>query len=221
MKLPEREQRLFRGSRGRILVLLHRNDRTVNELAETLKLADNTVRAHLATLEQDGFIEQRGLRPGLRKPHYAYHLTPAAEQLFLKACDPLLDNVLSILSGRLAPEAFVALLREAGHRMAGKYIPELEGAERAQRIDKALEVLRELGGVVELEEQSGTLFLQGYRCPLSVVVAEHPRVCQFAERLLSDIVDVPVRERCERGNPPRCCFEIMMDSVYRGQEATL
>src|SRR5206468_4292417 len=90
MKLPDRDHRLFRGSRGRILVLLHHSERTVNELAETLKLADNTVRAHLATLEQDGFIERKGLRQGVRKPHYAYRLTSAAEQLFLKACDPLL-----------------------------------------------------------------------------------------------------------------------------------
>ena len=85
---------------GRILVLLHQGDRTVSELSENLKLADNTVRTHLATLERDGFIEQRGLRPGSRKPHFAYHLTAAGEQLFLRACDPLLDNVLGVLAGR-------------------------------------------------------------------------------------------------------------------------
>jgi predicted ArsR family transcriptional regulator len=215
MKMPNGDRRLFRGSLGRILVLLYHGDRTVSELSEHLKLTDNTVRTHLATLERDGFVEQRGLRPGFRKPHNAYHLTTAAEQLFLKACDPLLDNVLSVLAARETAEAFEAVLRDAGHRMAARVVRELEGAERARRIDRAMDVLRDLGGVVEASEEAGTVFLRGSRCPLSVVVAEHPQVCMFAETVLSDIVDVPVQEHCEKGGTPRCRFEFAMDIESR------
>jgi hypothetical protein len=28
------------------------------------------------------------------------------------------------------------------------------------------------------------------------------------ETLLSDVIGAPVREHCERGERPRCCFEI-------------
>lgn len=216
--MPGYDDRLFKGTRGRILALLRRADRTVSELAEALKLAGNTVRVHLATLERDGIVEQSGLRSGARKPHYAYRLSTGAEHLFLKSCDPVLENLLSILSERFAPDELDALLREAGHRMAENYSQEVQGAVPARRISKALEVLRELGGVVELEEQSGSLFIQGYRCPLSFAVVRHPGICIFAETLLSEIINCAVRERCNRTQPPSCAFEIILEADYASSQ---
>ena len=46
-------QRFFSSTRGRILTLLRREKRTVEDLAGELTLTDNAVRAHLATLERD------------------------------------------------------------------------------------------------------------------------------------------------------------------------
>jgi DNA-binding transcriptional ArsR family regulator len=63
-------------TRGKILALLRTEDRTVSELAAQVKLTDNAVRAHLLTLEGDGLVQERGLRPGIRKPHLSYGLSP-------------------------------------------------------------------------------------------------------------------------------------------------
>ncbi|HET8631769.1 MAG TPA: ArsR family transcriptional regulator, partial [Thermomicrobiales bacterium] len=79
------ERRFFGSTRGRVLALLRRASRTVDELARALGLTDNAVRAHLATLERDGLVRQEGLRRGAGKPAYAYDLTPAAERLFPSA----------------------------------------------------------------------------------------------------------------------------------------
>ena len=49
--------------------LLRTRDRTVNELAEELRLTDNAVRAHLASLERDRLVVHAGMKPGFRKPH--------------------------------------------------------------------------------------------------------------------------------------------------------
>ena len=57
-------QRFFTSTRGRIVTLLRRASRTVDELAAALDLTDNAVRAHLATLERDGIVQQRGARRG-------------------------------------------------------------------------------------------------------------------------------------------------------------
>ena len=206
------DPRLLRGTAGQILVLLYNGEHTVSELAIGLGLADNTVRAHLASLESNGLVEQRGLRRGSRRPHHAYHLTAAAEQLFLKSCDPVLDKLLEVLAARAAPEDLVSVLREAGHRMAAPYILQPEAADRARRIEKALEVLRELGGVVDAQQEEGAMSIRGYRCPLSVVVDRHPEVCALAETLISDIVGVPALERCDKGNPPRCRFQLAMQA---------
>jgi len=40
------------------------------------------------------------VRRGLRKPHYAYSLTPEAEQLFPKAYGALLGELLTVLEQR-------------------------------------------------------------------------------------------------------------------------
>src|SRR5262245_13833383 len=65
-------QRFFASTRGRIITLLRRASRTVDELAQVLGLTDNAVRAHLNTLERDGFVQQRGARRGNSKPSYVY-----------------------------------------------------------------------------------------------------------------------------------------------------
>jgi predicted ArsR family transcriptional regulator len=57
---PYRDQKFFEGTRGKVVTLLRRGGRTVEGLARELGLTDNGVRAHLATLERDGIVRQRG-----------------------------------------------------------------------------------------------------------------------------------------------------------------
>lgn len=57
-------QRFLSSTRGQIILLLRRKSRTVEGLAQELRLTDNAVRAHLATLERDGLVLQRGVRRG-------------------------------------------------------------------------------------------------------------------------------------------------------------
>jgi hypothetical protein len=33
-------------------------------------------------------------------------------------------------------------------------------------------------------------------------------VCRMAETLVTEVAGVPVYERCDRGERPRCCFEV-------------
>src|SRR5919202_3298969 len=84
------DKRFFASTRGRIVGLLRRAARTVNELAQALDLTDNAVRAHLATLERDGLVQQSGTRPGFRKPNLTYELTADAGQFFPKPYGPVL-----------------------------------------------------------------------------------------------------------------------------------
>src|SRR5713226_3364089 len=91
-------QHFFASTRGQIVTLLRRGSRTVDELAQALNLTDNAVRAHLATLERDGFVRQRGVRRGSSKPAYVYDVNPEAESLFPKAYDRVLRQVLDVLS---------------------------------------------------------------------------------------------------------------------------
>ncbi len=78
------------------------------------------------------------------------------------------------------------------------------------RLEAAVGVLNELGGLAELEERDGITLIRGYSCPLAAVVTDRPEVCRLAEALLAELVGAPVRERCNRGDEnPRCCFEVV------------
>jgi predicted ArsR family transcriptional regulator len=203
------DRKFFESTRGRIVALLRRNDRTVEGLARELSLTDNGVRAHLATLERDGIVRQRGsVRRGSGggKPAYVYELTPEAEELLPKGYEPLLHRLLDVLVEQLGPEESEALLRATGRRMAeGQPVP---ADDVPGRLEAAIEVLNKLGGLAELEEDNGTFVIRSYSCPLAAVTPDHPEVCRMAETLITELTGVPVHEHCDRGAKPRCCFEV-------------
>jgi predicted ArsR family transcriptional regulator len=202
-------KRFFANTRGKIITLLRRASRTVNELAEALDLTDNAVRAHLTSLERDGLVEQSGSQRGHRKPHLTYALTTDASVLFPKAYGTLFDALLKLLRERASAEEVDDLLREMGRRLAAEAAERMEGKSRKERIEKALELLEGMGGLAEVEEREGELYIRGCDCPLSAAVEGNPQVCRVAESFLSEVIGVPVREKCLKGSSPRCRFEIV------------
>lgn len=201
-----------------MVTLLRRSGRTVEELARALGLTDNGVRSHLAILERDGIVRQRGTVSrgggGGGKPAYVYELTPEAEALFPKAYGPVLRQLLNVMVERLGPEETEVLLRTVGRRIADERTVPVDGS--STRLERAVGVLNELGGLAELEERDGAFVIRGYSCPLTGVVPGHPEVCRLAEALLTELAGVPIHEHCDRGDNPRCCFEVAADDAKRG-----
>ena len=203
------DRKFFESTRGRVVTLLRRASFTVDELARELDLTDNGIRAHLAVLERDGIVRQRGSvrrSSGGGKPAYVYELTQEGEDLFPKAYEPTLRRLLDVLSERLGSEESEVLLRSVGRRLAEEHSTQANGAPA--RLETAVEVLNELGGLAELEERDGAVVIRGYSCPLAGVTPEHPEVCRMAEALVGKVAGVSVREHCDRSERPRCCFEI-------------
>ena len=208
VKIPGWRQRFLASTRGKILGLLRADSRTVSELAEVLELTENAVRSHLTSLERDGLIQQNGMRRGFRKPHVLYCLSADAESLFPTAYGSLLRHVLAVVAGRLPSEELQASLREVGRTAAKEHLDHVKDKTLSQRIEYALGVLEAIGGDVMIQERQGKRFISGNGCALSAVTAHHPEACLIAEALLTEIIGLPVRERCHRGEAPRCCFEI-------------
>lgn len=203
------DRRFMETTRGQIVALLRRGQRTVEELARTLDLTDNAVRAHLATLERDGLIRQRGVRrsAGAGKPASLYELHPDAEPLFSRAYAPFLSALLEELASRLSRDEIETLLEGMGRRLAAASLPPPTATFKA-RLRAAVELLNSLGGAAELEQRDGVHVIRGCGCPISAAVARRPEVCRAVEALLSDIVGVQVRQCCTQGERPSCCFEV-------------
>ena len=210
METTSWDRRFFESTRGRIVTLLRRSGRTVEELARALGLTDNGVRSHLAILERDGIVRQRGTVSrgggGGGKPAYVYELGSEAEALFPKAYGPVLRQLLNVMVEHLGSEETEALLMTVGRRIADEQTVPADGLNT--RLKGAVGVLNELGGLAELEEHDSTFVIRGYSCPLTGVVPGHPEVCRLAEALLTELAGVPIHEHCDRGEKPRCCFEV-------------
>src|SRR5437588_10485856 len=199
-------RRFFASTRGRIIILLRRSNHTVDELAQALDLTHTAVRAHLAALERDGLVQQHSERRGSGKPSSVYDLTPAAEDLFPKSYGQLLYQLLEVLQGQMAPEEVEMLLGEVGRRMAAQW--KIPPGNLGVRLEAAVEVLNELGGLMERETGEKTVSIRGFRCPFAAVVREHPEVCRLAGTLLTELVGMPVQEHCKQTDSVPCHFVV-------------
>jgi predicted ArsR family transcriptional regulator len=203
-------------TRGQILDLLWRGHQTVDELARALGLTDNAVRAQLVSLERDGLVRQAGRRRGPRKPAVTYAVTPAAEHLLPKAYAAVLTAVLDELSGQADEATVAALLTRAGQRLAADHRARFRGLDQAGQLRELGQLLRDLGGLAEIEARPGGFTIRGYSCPLLAVVAAQPATCAVVQALVGALFDgAAVQERCDRNGNARCCFAVDLPPAVR------
>jgi predicted ArsR family transcriptional regulator len=201
-------QRQFgKTTRGRVVALLRRGERTVEELAEALGVTDNGVRAHLTVLEREGIVRSVGIRRDgtVGKPATLYGVTQESAALFSGAYSPLLGALLAELGERMPARQLDALLRGAGRRLASG-LP--ARATFAERVRAAAAFLTGLGADAELVETSEGYEIRGHGCVLSQAVVSCPATCGAMEELLSEVTRVRVTERCDRSGEPNCHFLI-------------
>jgi predicted ArsR family transcriptional regulator len=209
MAVSDLNKRFLETTRGQIVALLRRSARTVEELARSLGLTDNAVRAHLVTLERDGLVRAIGVRrgAGAGKPATLYELHPDAEPLFSRAYAPVLRAILDAVAERLPESETEALMHDVGRRLAAQLGRGVSG-DLHTRVHAAAALLSALGGEAYVEKGDDTLQLRGYGCPLSAAVTARAEVCHAVEALLSEVIGRPVQEHCDRGDRPRCCFHV-------------
>ena len=188
---------------------------TIDELASAVGLTRTAVRAQLATLQQDGTVEQRGARQGTSKPARIYGVTAEAELLLSRAYVPILTQLLHVLADRMPRREFDAIMREVGRGlMIGRAMPH---GTLGERVLAACVLLNDLGGITEADQEGSRFVIRGHGCPLAAATAEYPEACNALESLLSEFVGQPVAKCCDRYNRQRCCFEVPDGAASTGQ----
>jgi predicted ArsR family transcriptional regulator len=133
-----------------------------------------------------------------------YDLTPDAEYLFPKFYSQVLYQLLEELDERMTTKDLEDLLRLVGRRIAAKW--KIPPGDLSMRLEAAIEVLNELGGMAELEIGEEAFCIRGYSCPVAAAVSGHSEVCHLVETLLTELVGVPVKEQCDRNGTVKCRF---------------
>lgn len=192
-------------TRGEILGLLCHGPRTVSEVSKGLGLTANGVRSHFTALEADGLVKLTGSKRQIGKPAHVFELTPAGRSLLSIAYRPVLHGLLDALSAHDS-SAVEAVVRIAGQRVAASF-PKATGDLRT-RAEQAAALLRELGGLTEVEEEGNALVIRGVCCPLGAVVPDHPEACVLVEAMLGGVLGEPVKEFCRKTEPLKCQFAL-------------
>ena len=199
-------ERLIGETQARMVLLLRRSHQTIGGLARALGLTDNAVRTHVAALGRDGIVESVGhTRVTVGKPARIYGLTLEGEELFPKAYALVLGELVDEIARRDGPARALEMLRAVGARAASAAPV---AADAAGRVQAAADVLRGLGGDIEVQATEAGWKLQGFACPLSAVTAAHPEVCELARTIVADVTGCEVTECCDRSDRPRCAFEV-------------
>lgn len=200
------------GARGRIIGLLRRGERTVEELAKELGVTDNAVRSQLQVLEREGLVHQSRVRHtgAVGKPAAIYAVPDSAQPYLSAAHAPLLAALLAALESRLGDRELEELFRDVGRRLAAGV--DVDGASTARaldaRVNTAASVLTALGAEIDVERTTDGYLLRGHACPLSDAVRVQPGVCRAIEELVAGVTGASVAECCERGGTAKCCFEV-------------
>ena len=200
-------------TRERILRLLLAGEHTVESLAGRLSITENAVRSQLQLLEREGLAEVRGEVRGTRRPAALYALRQGAEAQFSRAYPLAFSLLVRVLSQRLGPGEFERTMRELGRTMAAGG-PRANGSP-LERVEAARRLLRDLGSETILSERDRRLVISGDSCPIGEAVAADGRSCISMAAMIEELTGLQVTERCQRGDRPRCQFEISLEAGRR------
>lgn len=181
---------------------------TVPDLARGAGLTVNAVRFHLESLEREGLVESTGTQrpPGAGKPAVLYAASARADLILSNAYAPMLSACVEEVRSALPPTEVARFFRRVGERL-GEGQPEARGP-LSKRVTAASNLLNALGGFTTVARSGETYRIQGRGCPVGVAVAQEPCVCSAIESLVEKVVGAPVKQCCNHGERPSCCFEI-------------
>lgn len=198
-----------RSTRGQIVDLLRCRPMTADELAGELGLTNKAIRAQLASLERDGIAREHGrTRSGKAgKPAVIYEFDSGAEGMFCSGYAPVLIAALDVLSGPATVRDRTKSLRKVGVELA-RGLDKPRARTLQDRLKHVTALLHSWGGLPRANQSDGTIVIESCGCPVSAAVRAHPETCVILEAMLSELLEVPVRERCERSSSPACRFEV-------------
>jgi predicted ArsR family transcriptional regulator len=210
MKVGELGTSSLSGTRGRIIDLVRRAPATVTEIAASLDLTYNAVRSHLTALQRDGIVRTGRPRRGGTRPSAVYELAPGVDDALSRAYMPFASHLVRTLTDTLPGPQLDEIMRVVGRGLATEW-PAPRGTI-SERVDRASTLLQELGAPNEVQRQPGMLRIRGVGCLLAAAVHGKPHVCRAMEALLGAFIAAPVTECCDRGERPRCCFEVELSA---------
>jgi predicted ArsR family transcriptional regulator len=209
-------------TKQQILVLLKRTGSvTVEEAAGALSVASMTARQHLSNLERDGLVVTQRVRRSNGRPHYLYTLTAKGEEMFPRRYDLLarifLDEVGVLAPGEIegmtAEEKRSLLIQRSADRLAERFRFRIEGRSLEARVSEVTDVLHLIGGFAEWLKTEDGYEIRDYNCVFATLVDESGDCCDGHARLITQLLNWPVRHESPLSGDVQCCRYLVSSEV--------
>jgi predicted ArsR family transcriptional regulator len=201
-------------TKQQILTLLKRAGcTTIDEAAGALSIASMTARQHLIGLEKDGLVQAERVRGAKGRPHFLYSLTPKGDEMFPRRYDlfaqALLQEVGDVnpeeLAGLSPDERRSLLIQRSADRIADRFRYQVEGRSLEERVSSVTDVLHLIGGFAEWYRNDDAYEIRDYNCVFARVVPEPESGCEWHVRLLTRLLQRPVRHELMVTGRAQCC----------------
>ncbi len=175
--------------------ILQHGPSTASELAQRLHLTPAAVRRHLVVLMEAGHLESRQRRVygarGRGRPAMVFALTDAGRAEFPHAYDTLAIDALTQLREAVGEQG---VQRFAEHVVAGveKRFGEIRG-EYDNPVDALVQALNDAGYVASVNPVASGRQLCQHHCPVALVAAEFPELCEAETRVFAQLLDSHVQ----------------------------
>jgi predicted ArsR family transcriptional regulator len=198
-------------SREKILLLLKKKGAlSIDELSRELNITSMGIRQHLLSLERKGLIEYIIKRQGIGRPAFLYKLTERADDLFPKAYDKFVVDLLKDIErhdGRnRIDEIFkwrkARFLKDARESLADKKTIH-------DRVFGLKDLLESEGYFAEMSHSDGYYNLTLFNCPIPKVAAGFNEACKYDLQVFRDLLGKEVsRPECMANGDPSCTYVI-------------
>lgn len=195
-------------SRHKILETLKRRKSTVDELSESLGISPTAVRQHLTILEGDSLVVGEPLKHNMGRPKLLYSLTENAETFFPKRYHMLAEALLTEIALE-GEDKLRKTVRNISQKMSAPYRKEIVGKSITERMVLLKKAAEENGGYVEIRKERDSYYFYNFNCPLNLISAQYPVICDIHFSLIKTIAGVEVvREKCIAQNDGCCVYRI-------------
>ncbi len=199
-----------------VRLLVGRPPQSVEDLIDALDVTRTAVTGQLDELVTAGYVESSlERRPGRGRPRNLYSATPLAlAELFRgnhSLVVPAMWRAIEAVGGNDLKQQ---VIEQVSLALAEHYKGLIKGKTPEKRLRQLARVLRETEeNLVQIERsKEGLLAIRRLNCSFFSMFEQSRAVCCLDEKLLSLVVEAPVRQTACRHDGDRCCvFTIVAD----------
>ncbi|MBP1904434.1 putative ArsR family transcriptional regulator [Paenibacillus turicensis] len=179
---------------------------STKEITDELGITEMAVRRHLGTMERDGLIESKLVRPTMGRPTAVYGLTEQGDNLFPKKYHTLTLDLLDVLAEETDYKLVDRLFDRRKEKLEQQYKSSMVGKSFEDKVKTLAKIQNDNGYMTKLEQQDENEYiLIEHNCPISQIANQYQHACECELKLFESLLDANVeRSEClaQEGN---CC----------------